>query len=183
MSPDAGAFRGPRIIYPFKPGGTTPTCHELVKPYAMLLAVLGIATGGCAFHAEGLVGPEGAVTVLNTLDGERYRLALDSEDTRPLAFLQNHTTEIDGTRVFRVVHVTDWKVLEGLHGMPTWVGVLQDQGGRNLGITDRNSDAFYVLDEGATGLLRPELGKVVLVEGYVEGPHQVHVVYYRVLAD
>lgn len=183
MSPDAGAFRGPRIIYPSKPGGTTPTCHELVKPWWKSLAVLGIAAGGCAFHAEGLVGPEGDVTVLNTLDGERYRLALETEDARPLAHLLNHTTAIDGTRVFRVVHVTDWKVLEGLHGMPAWVGVLQEQGGRRLGIADRNSEAFYVLDEGATDVLRPELGKVVLVEGYVEGPHQVHVVYYRVLAD
>lgn len=119
---------------------------------------------------------------MNTLDGERYRLALDTADARPLAFLDGHTTEIDGTRVFRVVHVTDWKVPEGLHGMPVWVGALQQEG-RRIGLYDRNSRAFYVLDDAATSTLQGDVGKVALVEGYVEGPHRVHVVYYRLLAD
>ena len=120
--------------------------------------------------------------MFHTLDGERYRLALDTSDARPLAYLNGHSTEIDGTRVFRVVHVTDWKVTEGLHGMTVWVGMLETQG-RKVGLHDRNSQAFYVFDEAASDLLRADLGKVALVEGYVEGPHQVHVAYYRLLAD
>jgi hypothetical protein len=119
--------------------------------------------------------------VIDTLDGEHYRLALPA-DARPLAHLDGHTTVIDGTRTFDVVRVTDWKVPEGLHGMPAWVGRLEEQGVQ-VGLLDRNSEAFYLVDAGAADLLRPDVGKVVLLEGYVEGPHRVHVVYYRVLAD
>ncbi len=126
--------------------------------------------------------PEGDVTVFNTLEGDRFRLGLERPDARPLAFLDGHTAVIDGTRVFRVVHVADWTVPEGLHGMPVWVGALEDHG-KKVGLTDRNTRAFYVFDDAATDLLRRDLGKVVLVEGYIEGPHQVHVVYYRLLAD
>jgi hypothetical protein len=50
-----------------------------------------------------------------------------------------------------------------------------------LGLQDRNSGAYYLLDPDAALELSPYVGLPVLVEGYVEGAHRVRVLYYRVL--
>ena len=134
---------------------------------------------GCATHAIGLIEPEGPTLV--TQEGKEYRLVL-GPDSRPIAALDGHTVEIDGLRSGRRLRVTDWSVLEGVHGLPTWVGVLERHGG-NLGLLDRNSDAYYLVAPEAIDVLTPFVGQVVLLEGFVEGAHVVRVVYYRPLVE
>ena len=40
-----------------------------------------------------------------------------------------------------------------------------------------------MVDPASTDVLWPHRGRPVLLEGYVEGAHRIHVVYYRVLAE
>lgn len=147
-----------------------------------LIALLALGSGGCAVHLVGLVGPDDdRGTVLSTLEGQQYRLSLHGE-ARPMRYLDGHLCEVDGTTSFKRVRVGAWTVLEGLHGLPVWVGVLEWRGVQ-IGMHDRNTGAYVFLDEEGADVLAPYVGKPVLVEGYVEGAHRVRVVYYRVLAD
>lgn len=147
---------------------------------AVLMLLLTAPLPACATHLIGLVTPTERGTTLTEIDGTRYRLVL-GPDSAPMAWLDGHLAEVDGQLVFRRVHVTDWKVPEGLHGMPAWVGALEEVGVQ-VGMHDRNSGAYYLFDEDASELLHPFLGLPVLIEGYVEGAHRVRVVYFRVLA-
>lgn len=148
---------------------------------AALTACGCVLLAGCAFHEVGLVTPIPAGARLETMDGGVYQLVLTGQDGAPLHYLDGHTADVYGTRVFHKVQVTDWKVIEGLHGMPAWIGVIEERGVQ-LGMLDRNSGAYYLLDRDAYDTLLPYVGQIVLVEGYVEGAQRVHVVYFRVLA-
>jgi hypothetical protein len=52
-----------------------------------------------------------------------------------------------------------------------------------IGVQDRNSGAYYLVDPDSAETLKPYVGKTVLLEGYVEGAHRVRVLYFRVLED
>jgi hypothetical protein len=159
---------------------------DVVKNWRKAMTAFGscglLLVSGCPFHDVGLVRPVDDTTTLEDIDGFTYRLILTDADAAPLHYLDGHTADVWGTRLFHNVHVTDWKVIEGLHGMPAWVGTLEEKGVQ-LAILDRNSKAWYVLDRDATESLEPYVGKVVLVEGYVDGAQRVRVVYFRVLAE
>jgi hypothetical protein len=144
-------------------------------------ALAALLLTGCPFHETGLVRPTDEGTVLETPTGDQFRVVTAGQ-AAPLAALDGHTTEVWGTRISRRVHVTDWKVLEGLHGLPAWVGEL-DQRGIMIGVQDRNSGAYYLVDPDSAETLKPYVGKTVLLEGYVEGAHRVRVLYFRVLED
>lgn len=143
----------------------------------LLFAV--VCASGCALHSHGLVTSGGAMPEVMTPTGEEYRLVLGPE-TQPIGHLEGHLVELWGTRVFKTVRVRDFNVHEGLHGMQAWVGVLVAQGAQ-VGIDDRNSGAFYWIDEEAARTLATNVGDPVLLEGFVDGPHRVRVRYYRVL--
>lgn len=145
------------------------------------LAGVLLLLSGCATHAIGIVAPADGDVLLTTVHGEDYRLVLD-EDTRPLQYLDGHTAEVEGPASFGRLRVRDWSILEGLHGLPVWVGVLEWRQGA-LGLQDRNTGAFYYVDPDNEEVLDPFAGTPVLLEGYVEGAHRVRVVYFRVLAD
>jgi hypothetical protein len=136
---------------------------------------------GCATHVIGVVEPTDPGTMLTTSTGQHYRLALGREAS-PMRWLDGHMAEVSGPRVGRRIQVKEWKVIEGLHGLPVWVGVLEARGVQ-IGLHDRNSGAYYFVDQDAVDTLWPFLGEPVLLEGYVEGAHRVRVVYFRVLAD
>lgn len=135
----------------------------------------------CPFHEVGLVTPTTGGADLQNIDGNVFHLRLVGQDSAPLHYLDGHTAEVHGTRVLHNVHVTDWQVIEGLHGMPAWIGVLESRVGQ-LGLLDRNSHAYYLLDREANDTLSRYVGQMVLVEGYVDGAQRVRVVYFRVLA-
>ena len=134
---------------------------------------------GCVVRLQGLVHESRPGAQLEVPDGTRYRLVTVG-DAAPLAQLGGHLVHVDGRRIFRTIRVEDWQVPEGVHGMTAWVGELRTLGVQ-LGIQDRNSGGFYLLDAEAEARLSDDAGKVVLVEGYVVGPHQVKVMYAKVL--
>jgi hypothetical protein len=136
---------------------------------------------GCAFHGAGLVHPGDNGTTLNEMDGKEIALRLD-EDSAPLGFLDGHSVDIEGRRFGGRVHVTSWTVLDGLHGMPVWVGQVM-RAGSGIGVDDRNSGVFHYVDEDAAVTLAPWIGRMVLVEGYIDGPHKIHATSWRPLAD
>jgi hypothetical protein len=145
-----------------------------------MLAVC-IGSAACMVHLHGMVLQEGGAPVLVESDGSRWKLVLGPE-SRVIAALDGHDLDVTGRRLAgrRVAVGDEWRVGDGRHGLPTWVGVLQLVGVQ-LGVQDRNSGAFYLVDRDAEETLRPFVGRTVLVEGYVEGAHVVKVVYYRVL--
>jgi hypothetical protein len=152
-----------------------------VKKYSTgaFLLVAMCATGGCEFHEIGLVHGSPGQTTLDTPSDGQFQLGL-GEDARPLRYLDGHEAEIWGSRIGHRVHVTDWKLGEGLHGMPSFVGVIEEQGAQ-IGMLDRNSKAYYVFDQESIPVLRPMAGKTVMVEGYVDGAHRVRVLFFRLL--
>ena len=118
---------------------------------------------------------------LLTADGAELRLLLD-EDSAPLAYLDGHLAELWGKRVLRKLTVEGWVVMEGLHGLPTWVGeVVVGPGGVHL--ADTTTDEAYRVDDSGADVLREFAGLPVLVEGYIEDAQVVRVVYFRVLAE
>jgi len=64
--------------------------------------------------------------------------------------------------------------------MATWVGTLERKGVQ-LGLMDRNSGVFYFFEPNSAAPLSEFLGRQVMIEGYVEGPHLVRVLDYRLL--
>jgi hypothetical protein len=143
------------------------------------LAALCNGLGGCAFHATGLATPTPAGPTLVEIDGTSHRL-LVGPDAAPLSHLDGHTIRVEGQKVLGAVRVTDWSIQEGLHGMPVWVGPVKLMGAQ-VGVEDRNSGAFYWVDDAAARTLSAHAGSVVLVEGYVDGPHRVRALYWRLL--
>jgi hypothetical protein len=125
------------------------------------------------------VEPTSTGARLTTVQGQSYRLILTPQSA-PIHHLDGHLIDAWGPRIFRTVRVGRWTVGEGLHGMPTWVGDLVPLG-EQVGIEDLNSGVLYLLDDAAAATLTPHVGEVVLLEGYVIGPHRVQVLYYRVL--
>lgn len=147
----------------------------------VLIALLSFQSSGCAVHLVGIVAPgDGRGTTLTTMEGKPYRLIL-SGDAKPMAYLDGHEAEIDGVKTFGRVRVQKWKVTQGLHGLEVWVGPL-DERGVQVGIQDRNTGSYFLLDPDGAEALVPYVGETVLLEGYVVGAHVVKVVYYRVLA-
>ncbi len=128
-----------------------------------------------------MVEPTTAGSRLTTVNGHVYRLVLTGSAT-PIHSLDGHLVDVWGPQFLRTVRVARWTVGEGLHGMPTWVGELVPMGDQ-LGIQDRNSGVFYMLDDKTAALLGPSAGGIALIEGYVDGPHRVKAVYYRILED
>jgi len=104
-----------------------------------------------------------------------------SPGSEPLAALDGHEITVEGQRVFGALRVSDWQVVGGLHGMPVWVGQVQRMGAQ-IGVNDRNSGAFYWVDDAAAQTLDDHIGEVVLLEGYVDGPHRVRVMFWRPLS-
>jgi hypothetical protein len=133
---------------------------------------------GCAHMAKGLVGSSRAGVVLEELHGSQVRLVLGPE-SQPLASLTDHYVEVRGLRGFGMLRVQEWWVLEGPHALPVWVGPVEVLGAR-VGLRDHSSGAFYLLGNGAKELLN-EGGNWVVVEGYVDGPHEIHVMFHRLL--
>ena len=136
---------------------------------------------GCAVRHSGFVHGTDVGAELHLLDGTVHPLVLGPE-SEPLHYLEGHSTEVEGSQVFRKIHVRDWRVHDGLHGLPVWVGPLVSHSGE-LGIQDRNSGVFYYLDAASARTLDPYWGKVVLLEGWVQDARRVKVAYFRVLAE
>ncbi len=147
-----------------------------------VVLVAGIAAAilsGCAVRTTGLVRPSDTGARLIESDGEEWRLVLLGPSVA-LGSLDGHTVWVSGQRFLGAIRVADWKVVDGLHGMHAMVGPLRRMGAQ-IGVEDRNSGAFYWLDDAAARKLEGHVDGIVLLEGYVDGPHRLHVMFFRVL--
>jgi len=128
---------------------------------------------------QGIVEAGDAGASIHTPEGRRYRLLL-TEESAPLRSVDGHSVELWGQRALGAIRVADYKVGEGPHALQVWVGPLRQMGAQ-LGVEDRNTGAFYWLDQATQNALYDEAGGVVLVEGFVDGPHTLRVLHYRML--
>ncbi|MBA2320792.1 MAG: hypothetical protein H0V89_06520 [Deltaproteobacteria bacterium] len=136
---------------------------------------------GCAVRLRGVIeAPEGTAR-LRLLDGHSLRL-IAAGPAAGLGSLDGSWVEITGQRTLGTVRVAWWTVTEGPHGFPAYVGVLQPFGSQ-LGLEDRASGATLLLDDAAVAALWPERGRLVVLEGYIDGPHRLHVTWSKVVED
>lgn len=140
-----------------------------------------LALQGCAWHGRGLVEPGNNGVRLTDISGRSVLLVTDA-DSRPLQRLDGHLTEVWGRRLIGPVQVREWRVLEGVHGLAVWVGPVTLQG-IQVGLQDHNSGSFYFVDKEAARVLAARPDETILVEGHVDGPNRIKVLYYRWLED
>ena len=137
---------------------------------------------GCGLHAEvaGVVRvSDGSRVHVDALSGESYRLSL-SGDAAWLHDLEGSSVWVQGTRLGQKIWVGEWRVVTGADGSAPYLGWLRRHGA-NLVLSDRNSGAEYVFDPSSFAVLEEAAGQVVLVTGFVVGPHTLRVVDWRVV--
>ena len=146
------------------------------------IAVIGAGVAGLAAALDlEEAGAEVVVLEARPRVGGRV-LTLREPSAETLRFLDGEGVDISGRSFGRRIRVASWELVTGTHGMQAFHGTLTDSA-RGIGVADRRSGAFYIIDEGAVDVLIGYLGQPVVLEGYVEGAQALHVVYYRVLAD
>jgi hypothetical protein len=139
------------------------------------------STSACAVRLRGVIeAPEGAPR-LRTVDGRAWRLVALGP-AAGLGQLDGAWVELTGQRTLGTVRVAWWTVSEGPHGFPAWVGVLTPYGSQ-LGVLDRGSGATLLLDDEATDALWPDRGRLAVLEGWIDGPHRLHVTWWKVVDD
>lgn len=151
---------------------------ELASRSACALGLL-LGLSSCAVTVNGLVERQGNAVMLRTPEGAELPLLLGPEQTG-LQWVQGADVMIEGSRVFGQLSVREWTTGDGRNGWPTWLGTLESKGVQ-LGLQDRNSGAFYLLDKTMRDPLGESVGKLVLIEGYVSGAHRVTVLDAQVL--
>lgn len=135
----------------------------------------------CAVRLRGVIeAPEG-VPKLRMIDGRSLRLVATGP-AAGLGALDGSWVEVTGERTLGVVRVSWWTVTEGPHGFPAYVGILQAFGSQ-LGLEDRASGATILLDDAAVEALWADRGRLAVIEGYIDGPHRLHVMNAQVVDE
>ena len=129
----------------------------------------------------GLVMEDGGRLYLSTAPGESTPLEVTT-DSQGLERLLGFKVKVEGQPKWGRMAVDSYQVLDAGYGVPPHVGVLEARSGR-LMMHDRNTGALLELvGETADGLW-DLIGSLVLVNGVVDGPHQVRVMNYIVLVE
>jgi len=130
-------------------------------------------------EVTGLVRTGESAVHLDTVAGQAYRLNL-SGDAELIAGLNGDSIAVRGLRVGESIWVKEWQVVTGADGSAPYLGRLVRHGA-NLVLEDRNSGGRFVFDESSYKNLEGEAGNIVLVRGFVVGPHVLHVMDWKVL--
>ena len=143
------------------------------------LILLGLTS--CALNAQesGLLRHSQDTLHLDNVHGETWELRLKG-DAEWLEHLEGHSVRVSGSRWGDRIHVKEWMVLAGADGSAPYLGLLERHGA-NLVLNDRNSGARFVFDPTSFEAIESGVGKVVLVRGFVVGPHVLHVVDWEIL--
>lgn len=118
---------------------------------------------------------------MQELDGEQTPLRLRG-DHRVLGFLDGETLELTGTRLMGRLRVREWRLIEGVSGIPAYIGTVERYG-QQLVLREYNSGARVLLEPGVTAELGPFIGKPVMVEGYIDESSRLAVVHFQVLVE
>ena len=138
---------------------------------------------GCSLRADvtGMVREGNDVVVIDTLEGGSVELVLRGDGVL-IEELEGHSVHVRGPKIGSKIHVRDWSIVTGADGSTPYWGALRWHGA-NLVLDDRNSGAQFVFDEGSFDRVREGAGRVVLIQGFVVGPHVLHVMDWRILGD
>ena len=136
---------------------------------------------GCALHGEG----SGVVRVvqsgpqIDSVSGQSWSMKL-SGNSKWIEHLEGDSVWVAGRRLGDTIWVKEWRVITGADGSAPYLGLLRRHGA-NLVLQDWNSGGEYVFDDSSYERMGVAAGKVVLVRGFVVGPHTLHVVDWRPL--
>ena len=98
----------------------------------------------------------------------------------PLAKAEGLLVTLEGTWRRGAIDVDTWRIEEGPHGMPAYVGRAQWQGD-DLVLRRLDESETIVLWGEISDVLEEETGRLVLVEGVVVGPYEIEVTDVRFL--
>ena len=140
-----------------------------------------LVLAGCAASLRGTIAQDGEHTLLEEVDGTASRLRL-KKSARLLAYLDGELVEVEGTRSFGAVGVDTWRVIEGVSGLPAYVGRL-DRRGNEIAVFDHYAQTWFLLESDVLQEMTPFVGLPVLVEGYLGANQRIRVVHYQVLSE
>jgi hypothetical protein len=138
-------------------------------------------SAGCAVSVRGAIVPSGDNVVVRELSGEQTPLRLRGS-ARVLRFLDGELIELSGTQSWGQLRVQEWRLIEGVSGIPAYIGIVERYG-RQLVLREYNSGARVLLEPDVTQELLSFIGKPVMVEGYIDEHNQLAVVHYQILVD
>lgn len=136
----------------------------------------------------GCAVPVRAVGLVSMVDGELHLTASSGSSRRLVAapgdalmpYLDGLTVEVEGRSAPKSIRVDQWRVSRGRNGLSAWVGTLEAvQDG--VVLRERGSGLPLRIDDDTADLLRPWLGRPVMIEGAVDGAFGVKVMFYRPL--
>ncbi len=142
----------------------------------MRFLLLSLMLSGCAYavRATGSLQREGDALIVASTNGKSRPLELNGPSAA-LARLDGYTVELEGVTHKGAIRVTSWRVLEGLHGMSVWVGsVARTEHG--IALDDAENHVRLTLKGDGADVLWDEIGRAVLIEGFIDGTLQVQVV-------
>ncbi|HMV69065.1 MAG TPA: hypothetical protein PKA64_19620 [Myxococcota bacterium] len=154
---------------------------RLVRGCLLMSAAAWIGACAVPVRAIGVIRPTAEGATVTSTEGRSRELILDG-DAEPMRWLNGHTAEVEGRTHGRAIRVDRWHVTEGLNGLPVWVGRLAARPG-GLMLVELDGGAAFGLDDDASEQLAPWIGRIVLVEGYVESTLGIHVMFFRPLFD
>ena len=135
---------------------------------------------GCALNYQhrGLLVTDGRKMKLVSSQGEQVRIIAGS-DREYLRHLDGCGVKAEGVRAPGVLFVSKWEVEDAGDGSSPFLGVLSRRGMQWF-IEDIHSGSFIelVTEDSELG---GWIGKPVMVVGFVVGPHQVKVMYWKPL--
>lgn len=143
--------------------------------------MLALGLGGCAglaVQGRGLVRVEGDVVTLAASSGRTRALRLDGDEV-VLRAAEGLLVEVEGTLRRGDIDVDRWTIVEGPHGLAAFVGRLRADGS-GLWLDRGAGDAALRLDD-SLAPAPDAVGRLVLVEGAVDGPYAVRALAWRVL--
>lgn len=150
-----------------------PACHASI---ALLFAGLGACVPS-AHH--GVVQVQGDTITLIRTEGPAVRLVAGAPGI-PLDKLDGYGVTVDGERLGRRLRVTTWEVTDGGDGSAPFVGILT-RAGLQWELHDPKSGSVFRLVDRSVGDLAAHSGELVVVSGFVAGPHEINVVRWRAL--
>lgn len=130
-------------------------------------------------HRTGLVSNVDGVVRLTESTGRGLEIQARGS-AAPLAKLDGCVVEVRGPRLGKRLYPTRWSVQDAGDGWPPFVGILHRFGGNWL-IDDQTTGRQITLSPLSVAALASAEGKLVLVQGFVDGPEQVRVVGWRLL--
>ena len=144
------------------------------------MLILALAMCGCTlqFKKNGLLLKEDNKVYLRTIQGESYHIHA-GKDGKYLEQLGGCQIQLQAKRLLNHLWLDSWVIQDAGDGSAPFLGRLERRGIQWV-MNDLNSKALYILD-GLDLLYTPQNDQVVLVVGYINGPHLIKVVSVKVL--